>query len=300
MTSAPESPPPAPSKPSSTWTSYLGTVKDKFNPFEGRKGSTRPNITYSEAALSVATTPYFIIQGRRSTLGSFKGDPDTNINRSEYLIEADKYMAQCITKQYKMTAAPYGTYNVQCTEGTVRGQAESGRKLALSTDFRMKQRSVFQKFADYTETRRKAIIAAHGCTYEENLLVKFPIAARSYLRAGAEAKSVCSRYATDKSPAENYMASSVVRQNMMRKVPNGVYDLMCSDGNESGGAEYKRVQALSAQFRAAQQPTLVKEKVKFDSCKFARDSYGHLCSYEENLFNSYPAVSASMRPNSSY
>ncbi|PXF39950.1 R-phycoerythrin gamma chain, chloroplastic [Gracilariopsis chorda] len=297
MSTPPESPPPGPSKPSAQWVSFTDSLKEKFSPFRGK--STKVMANYSQSALTVSSTPFFLIQGKVSTMPPFKGDPDTTINRN-YMQDADRYMAQCITMQYKMTAAPLGVYNVQCTEGTIRGQAEDARNLALSTSFRMKQRTVSQKFADYTETRRKALIGAHGCTYEEKLLAKFPISARAYVRSGAEAKSTCTRYANGATAAEKYMAACVDKQSMSRLVPTGVYGVTCNDGNTKQVAEYKRVQALAAKFRANQQPSLVKESIKFESAKYARDYFGHLCSYEESLFNSFPAVAASMRPSISY
>lgn len=297
MSTPPEVPPPVPSQPSKQWLSYRESLKEKFNPFRRKK--PKKQLSYSESALAVSSTPFFLIQGKISTFPSFKGDPDTTILRN-YMQQADRYMAQCITMQYKMTAAPFGVYNVQCTEGTIRGQAEQARNMALSTTFRMKQRAVSRKFADYTETRRKALIGAHGCHYEEKLLSKFPISARAYVRAGAEAKSTCTRYTNGTTAAESYMAASVDKQNMSRLVPTGVYGVTCNDGNTKQVAEYKRVQALAAKFRANQQPKIVKENIKFESAKFARDYFGAMCSYEENLFNSFPAMAASMRPNISY
>lgn len=293
MSAPPPVPELKPSSPSKFWKSYVGMVNGKSNPFEKKK------TTPPKESMTSTTIPYYISKSLRKS-STFKGNPDKDILRSAYLLAADKYMSQCITKQYKMTAAPYGTYNMQCTEGTIRGQANYARNLSLSASFRMTQRSVSQKFADYTETRRKAIIGAHGCSYEENLLTTFPSSARSYILAGAEAKSSCSRYATESSTEETYMAASVTKQYMMQKTPNGIYGLNCSDGNQKGLAEYKRVQALAAQFRAGQQPLLAQERIKFDSRKYARDYYGHLCSYEEKLFNKYPMVSASMRPSTSY
>ena len=242
-----------------------------------------------------ASTPYFLIQSMVNA-GAFGkgGDPDKLFNNAPAQ-KADQYMAECITKQYKMTACPGGTYNVQCTEGTVRGQADSARSAALSTAFRMKQRTSAQKFGDFCETRRKAIIATHGCSYEEKLVDKYPIAARAYVRGGSEAKGTCVRYAVGSSVEETYMADCVDKQMKFRAVPSGVYDVMCTDGNAKGVAEYKRVSAMSARFRANQLPAGVKEQIKFDSAKYARDNFANMCSYEETLFNKYPAVSASMR-----
>lgn len=288
--------PPAPSKSSVWWTAYRDSLKEKFSPFRGARDTER-TVGYSEAAILAASTPYFLIQAKINAAAFGKGgDPDSMLNTPPFRT-ADKYMAECITKQYKMTAAPYGVYNVQCTEGTIRGQADYARSLSLSAEFRLKQRSSAQKFGDFCETRRKAIIAAHGCTYEEKLLDKFPISARTYVRAGSEAKNTCIRYSEGTSVEEKYMADCVDKQMKFRSAVSGVYDVMCCDGNAKDVPEFKRVQALAARFRANQLPKGVKEAVKFDSAKYARDYFAHECSYEEALFNKYPAVSASMRPS---
>ena len=95
---------------------YRDSLKEKFNPFRGAK-DTETTKSLSEAAITAASTPYLRIQ---STINARKfgkgGDPDTMIN--PFVVKADKYMADCIVKQYKMTAVPTGVYNVQCTEGT--------------------------------------------------------------------------------------------------------------------------------------------------------------------------------------
>lgn len=290
--------PPTPEKPSqssSWWVMYRDSLKEKFSPFRGAK-DTETTVNQSAAAITAASTPYLRIQ---STINSGKfgkgGDPDNMIN--PYEVPADKYMADCITKQYKMTAAPNGIYNVQCTEGTTRGEAEYTRNMALSAAFRLKQRSSSQKFGDFCETRRKAIIGAHGCSYEEKLLDKYPIAARAYVTSGSESKRLCFRYSAGASPEEIYMAESVDKQMKFRAVPMGVYDVICCDGNAKGVAEQKRLKGLSARFRANQMSALAKEQLKYDGAKYARTYFGHECSYEENIFNKYAAVSTSMRPS---
>lgn len=199
--------------------------------------------------------------------------------------------------QYKMTAVPNGVYSVRCTEGTVKHQAEESRSAALSAEFRLKQRSRVQKFADYTETRRKAIIASYGCSYEEKLVDRFPVAARAVVRGASEAMGVCVRYAEGVTKEEKYMAGCVDKQSKFRSVPYGVYDVLCSDGNAKNVAEFKRVSAISAQFRAGQISAIAKEQLKYDTAKYARDYYSHGCTYEEKLYNKYPAVAASMRPD---
>ena len=286
-------------KPSTTsvwWAAYRESLKEKINPFRGAK-DTETTVGYSKAAILAGTTLYFRIQSMiNSSAFGAGGDPDEMLNLPPGRA-ADKYMAECITKQYKMTAAPYGTYNLQCTEGTIRGQADYARSLALSAQFRMKQRSTAQKFGDFCETRRKAMIAANGCNYEENLITKYPISARAFVIGGSEAKGVCVRYARGSTAAEEYMTSSVDKQMKFKAVPRGVYDVLCNDGNAKDVAEYKRVQSLAVRYRSNQLSKVVKEGVKFESAKYARDFFGHGCDYEEKMFNKYPAVAASMRPS---
>lgn len=285
----------APSKPSGVWTSFLDGVKeDSFNPFEGAAGKAAAPVS-KDAAL--AMTPYgrILLAAAAAKFGK-GGDPDTDLHTAVGR-GADRYMAACVTRQYKQTAAPFGEYGVQCTEGAARHQAEEARSAALSAQFRLRQRSSAQKFGDFCETRRQAVVGAHGCSYEETLLARFPVAARAFVTGGSEARGNCVRYAVGASPAETYMAAAVDKQMKMRAVPRGVYDVLCSDGNARNVAEYKRVAALAARFRAGQMPAAAKEQAKFSNAKYARDFYAHGCSYEETLFNKYPAVSASMRPS---
>lgn len=294
--SEPSQTPSTPSKTSSVWTMYVDSLKERFSPFRAARDA-ETTAGRSAAAIAAASTPYARILALVNAGGrGAGGDPDTMVN-NEPIVSADRYMAKCVTNQYKMTAVPSGVYSVRCTEGTFRGQAEETRNAALSAQFRMKHRSTSQKFGDFTEIRRKAIIACYGCSYEEKLVDRFPISARAVVTGGSESKGVCARYAVGSSPAESYMASCVDKQSKFRAVPYGVYDVLCSDGNAKNVAEYRRVSGLAARFRAGQLSAIAKEQLKFDSAKYARDFYAHGCSYEEGLFNKYPAVSASMRPD---
>lgn len=210
--------------------------------------------------------------------------------------EADKYMSRCITAQYKATACSTGEYSVRCTEGTYRGQAENARTAALAQEFRLGQRTMLQKQGDLYETRKRSSIASHGCSYEENLLSKLPMSAAALVRGQAEAMGSCPRYAgRTEDKAEAYMSKCVEKQTMMRAVPFGVYDKTCQDGSQSYLAENKRVVALSAKFRMGQTSKISQEQWKFDVSKHACINFGHMCSYEENLFNKYKSVASSMR-----
>lgn len=291
--------PPAPAPPatsSSWWVAYRDSLKERVSPFRALRDA-EVDAPKSKAAVLAQTAYGRILMMVNSSAIGTGADPDTAVVKAPAAQAADRYMAACIVKQYKALATPNAEYTVQCTEGVVRGQAEEARNAALSAAFRMKQRTPSQKYGDFCETRRLAVIGAHGCAYEENLLARFPTSARSFITAGSEARGNCVRYAEGVSPAEKYMASCVDKQMKFRAVPSGVYDVLCSDGNAKGVAEYKRVSAMSVRFRANQMSPNFKEQSKYNNAAYARNYFGHGCSYEEDLFNKYPAVSASMRPS---
>lgn len=187
---------------------------------------------------------------------------------------ADRYMAEsCVTPQYKAMANPRGVYEVGCTEGATKGQAEESRELSNLAAFRQRQRSTSQKYGDFTESRRVAINMAHGCSYEERLVSGNPQVAAAMVRGYSEARSLCVRYNNVASPAEEYMARSVDMQYKAKAVPTGVYTGTCADGNTSGLAEFKRVQALAARFRAGQMSAGAKAQAKYDARLFARSMF---------------------------
>lgn len=188
-------------------------------------------------------------------------------------------------------------YTAACTEGTVKGAADAARVASLSATFRAGHRSVAQKYGDYTEARRQATIAAHGCSYEEALLGAYPRTAAAMLLGTAEATRACVRYASAASPAEAYMAASVDAAMKARAVAGGVYAPSCTDGSTGGEAEAKRVAAVAARFRSAHLPQTTRAAARYDAARAARVHYGHGCSYEEGLFDKYSAVAAAMRPS---
>ena len=168
---------------------------------------------------------------------------------------------------------------------------------ALSAAFRAGQRTSAQKYGDYFEARRQATLGTHGCSYEEALVGVYPRVASAMVMGQAEATKSCVRYGTPGSPAEAYMAASVDRQMKERAVASGVYSPACTDGGVSGEAEAKRVAALATRFRAGHQSPLAKAQAKYDAAAYARLHFGHGCSYEEAVFERYPAVAAAMRPS---
>lgn len=147
------------------------------------------------------------------------------------------------------------------------------------------------------DVRRRALVIAGMCNYEEKLIVNSPNAAAALVAATNEATGLCSR-AVDVdalSVQERYMMERVDYQGkMMIGSYGGVYTPACSDGSVKLIAEDKRVIGLAARFRAQKMPKLVKTQMSFDRRKQARVLYGKECAYEEGLFNKYPAVAAAM------
>eukprot|EP00180_Rhodochaete_pulchella_P001506 Plantae.Rhodophyta-Rhodochaete_pulchella.ctg2321.p1 GENE.Plantae.Rhodophyta-Rhodochaete_pulchella.ctg2321~~Plantae.Rhodophyta-Rhodochaete_pulchella.ctg2321.p1 ORF type:complete len:199 (-),score=27.95 Plantae.Rhodophyta-Rhodochaete_pulchella.ctg2321:590-1108(-) len=169
--------------------------------------------------------------------------------------------------------------------------------MALGAKYRQEGMSNSHRFGAYFENRKRAVIAANGCSYEESLITKFPKSTAAYILGQAEANRTCSRYASSPSAEETYMKSSVDRQMKMRAC-NGVYSMACTEGTYKGQAELARVMGLSTEFRMNQTSQLEKERAKFESKKYALAQYSNGCSYEEELFVTYPAAAASMRPSS--
>lgn len=266
------------SQPSSIWTEFIEDVTEKLLPVRGSVSAATP---FDDMMRS--------IQARATLFEAPGGAP--------YKRPEEEYMQACVVAQYKRAAVATGVYGVACAEGAQSGQAELSRVAALAARFRAGQRPSAQKFGDWFESRKQAVSSAHQCTYEERLFLKYGGVAATSVRASAEARRVCIRYAGSAaaSPAERYMVSCVDKQLKMRAVPNGVYGTQCDDGSVSGMAEYKRVAALGVEFRVKQMGKLEREQWRFDARKEGRDVYAHMCSYEEGLFNKYPAVGAAMR-----
>lgn len=204
---------------------------------------------------------------------------------------------RCLNDLRPFWCIPGTQYDPSCTEGSAKGHAEASRKAALSTAFRANHRSSTQKLGDYFETRRRALTVAGDCTYEAYLVGRFPAAAAAVVLGAAEAGRTCVRYGVPSSPAETYMVRAVDGAMKRRAVPGGVYEPSCSDGGAKGEADVKRVQALAAKYRSAALPAGAAAQAKYDSAAYARQHFGHGCSYEDNLFGAYPAIAAAMRPS---
>lgn len=290
----PPPPPAAPAGMSAYYSAWVDSLKTKIIPFRGAK-DTEVATGKSVGAILAQSTPYFRILAKAgsSSFGA-GGDPETQIGFPPGQA-SDRYIAKCMMQQYKQSACPTGVYTTACTEGSTPGSADAARLNAVFAQFRMKQRSTAQKYGDFCESRRKGIILSHGCNHEEGMVVSNIVSARTFVQGVSEKESTCVRYATGQSVAEKYMAESVEKQYKALSTKWGTYDVMCADGNTPGMAETKRVQNLAARFRTNQMSANKKAQSAYDSRKYARSMF-RSCSYEEVLFNKYPAVAASMRP----
>jgi len=212
---------------------------------------------------------------------------------------ADDYFAKSVVMQYKGMSCASGVYSVQCAEGSIGGAAEEKRIAALAAQFRERQMSPFQKASALFENRKRAIIAIdHDCDYEEKMMTTYPKLAAAFALGKAEAMRTCARYATPTSIEEEYMAVSVDNQMKARSCPGGVYSSSCQEGTYKGAAEWARVNGLATAFRTTQKTDLQATQERYDMAKFGRTQYGHGCSYEEALFETFPATAAAMRSKS--
>lgn len=220
-------------------------------------------------------------------------------------VKADAYMAECVTSQYKAMANPTGVYSIACTEGAAKLQAEESRELANMNAFRQLQRPIGQKYADMYTTRLTGVRMAHGCSHEEKQLCDFPQVAKAMVRGYSEAKKICVRYNTstafvkecgsEEDIASAYMSERIDMQYKQMACPNGEYAATCAEGNTAGLADFKRVQAMSARFRANLMPEIVKAQSRYDA-KLSARTLARCCDYEEAVFNKFPATAAAMRP----
>lgn len=289
---------------SSWWTMYRDSLKSKFSPFRGAKDpETATARGYSTNALLAASTPYFRIQsmidgkmfGQGGDPEDVKGVKGGMLGKVEK--KADEYMGECVKWGFvRGVGSIGGVYGMRCTEGVSKGEAEDSRVLSVGREFRRKHRDVAKMYGDFFAMRKQALVACGECDYEEKLVLKFPRVARMMVRGKAESLGACVRYSEGGNEEEEFMGRSVDMQMKMRAMTGGVYDVGCMDGQSKGLANYTRVAGLSAKFRAKQYSKGEKERVKFESAKYARDNFGHECGYEEAYFNKYPAVAQAMRP----
>eukprot|EP00186_Timspurckia_oligopyrenoides_P001648 CAMPEP_0182449412 /NCGR_PEP_ID=MMETSP1172-20130603/34186_1 /TAXON_ID=708627 /ORGANISM="Timspurckia oligopyrenoides, Strain CCMP3278" /LENGTH=292 /DNA_ID=CAMNT_0024646683 /DNA_START=55 /DNA_END=933 /DNA_ORIENTATION=+ len=276
----------------------VGSREFTSSPICSAAASTRSRSTVVMESKSSPNMPMRApVRGRRTV--SFNARLSRNMSAAKKILsEADLYFARSVTAQYKAFACAGGIYDTQCAEGSYKGAAYEKRAMALSAQFRNKQRSPAAKARELFENRRHAIIEAHDCQHEEDLFVRFPKLSSAYVMGKSEAMRTCSRYVVPESVEEEYMAAAVDRQMKMRGVPGGVYSSSCTEANQKGQAEQARVAALATAFRSAQKSVNKKTQERYNAAKYGRDHFGHGCDHEEYEFNKFPASAAAMRPTS--
>lgn len=83
-------------------------------------------------------------------------------------------MARYMDIQQKIAVNPSGVYNSACNEGSVKGQSEELRVNALAAAYRQSQKPVGVLLQEKYNQRKAGYLACHGCSYEEDIVSKFP------------------------------------------------------------------------------------------------------------------------------
>lgn len=76
--------------------------------------------------------------------------------------------------QQKASVSGSGVYNSQCNEGSCKGAAEDLRVAALAQAYRQAQKSTGKLLQEKYNQRQWGYLFANGCSYEEDLISKFP------------------------------------------------------------------------------------------------------------------------------
>lgn len=100
-------------------------------------------------------------------------------------------MAGCVIRQYQQPGSSLDVYNVRCTEGTTKTQAEESRVASISAKFSKKKSSAVEKYGEEFEMSRRAIENSHECPHEEKKFSDYNATAGVYVAAGAEAIGEC-------------------------------------------------------------------------------------------------------------
>lgn len=209
--------------------------------------------------------------------------------------QADKYMSSSVRKQYLAMANPFGTFGVQCTEGSVKFAADFSRIRSLHGTFRRTFTTASKSSFDMYENRKAAIVSSHGCHHEETQFCDFKGVASTYITSKREANGSCSRYAAPETVEEAAMLRYMDIQQNIAANPTGVYNVWCNEGAAKFQAEDVRVAALNTAFRQGQKSMgkLMDEKYQQKKKGYAAC---HNCTYEESLVSRFPAIGAAFRP----
>lgn len=210
---------------------------------------------------------------------------------------ADEYIAIAAVKDGKQAGSPFGVYIPQCTEGTASSNSAYSKRVAtLSREFRLRQASVSQKYADLFATRREAMCLSKGMHYAESSAVNFPSAAASKVRAEREVALACDRYfGAPEDVAAAYMHRCVKNQYVQQLTcPTGVYGTACADGATFEAAETSRTAALAVEYAAGMIPLNRQAAMMYNAPAYAY-AVSRGCSYEDAQFKEFPKMAAGIQ-----
>lgn len=249
---------------------------------------------------NIAFTTSVAVQAARPLPGrglSVRRPTDTKLKTAapKMSTAADRFQYRSQTREAKEAVSSTGVYTVQCTEGTSKSATtEDSRMSGLARDYRLRQASLSQRYADLFATRRAAIVQTFGSHTMESYVVRFPARASASVAGRAEAQGACSRYYGVEGDGQEYMYKCVDNQYKALRVPHGEFSTMCADGREKSQAEASRIISLAAQFRGSQFTTLQKTQMRYNAIKEAT-ILASGCDYEEAYFQKFPKMAAAMR-----
>lgn len=221
------------------------------------------------------------------------------VTMSGYSPIVDEFFAKDVTRQYIAKACPTGVPPIQCIEGTTAEEPYALRTLKRQSQLRYRQLPVSVRVHNMYETRKNALVAAHGCSHEEDRVINNPMLASAMALGQAESNRACNRYIVSSGPAEDMMCRSV--ENIYSAAVNGggVFTTACTDGQAKYEAYLNQVRYKSTAFRAKQYSPAAREGAKFAARKMAI-ARNHICGYEDGLYAKYPRLAGSMRPAFGY
>ncbi len=222
-----------------------------------------------------------------------------NVGSAKYSPFVDEFFAKDVTRQYIAKACPTGVPPVQCIEGTTFDEPWASKTLKRQSQLRYRQLPVSVRIHNMYETRKAALIACHGCSHEEDRVLKNPMMASAMLLGKAEADRACNRYIESSGPAEDMMCRSVENVYMKAVNGSGVFTTACTDGQAKYEAYLMKVRCGSTTFRAKQYSPAAKAGAAFAARKMAI-ARNHICVYEDGLYSKYPRMAGSIRPAFGY
>lgn len=230
-----------------------------------------------------------------------EASPATRMSTASYPYSpvVDEFFAKDVTKQYIAKACPSGVPPIQCIEGSTADAPYELRTLKRQSQLRYRQLPTSVKVHNMYESRRNAIIACHGCSHEEDRVIRNPILANAMALGQAESERACNRYIESSGPAEDHMCRAV--ENIYMKAVNGsgVFSTACTDGQAKYEAYLSQVRGKATEFRAKQYSKSQKAAAAFAARRMAV-ARKHVCVYEDALYTKFPRLAGSMRPEFGY